>query len=293
MNFSDTGKDIWTVKRILEWTAGYLASKGCQTPRLDAEVLLAHCLKLTRVGLYLNLERPLSQSEKNSYRKLVIRRSTREPASLIVGSKEFWSLPFKVLEGVLIPRPDSETLVEVVIEELRHFRNPLALEIGVGSGAISISVLRENSDTTVVGTDINPLALELAVRNAIDLGCGQRFLPLKADLLSPFRICPIFDVIYSNPPYIPSNDISSLAPEIVNFEPVDALNGGDDGLSIICHIIAESPKYLRKGGSLILEIGDGQAEAVNKIIESGELYDQTNFRRDLAGKIRVIKASVK
>lgn len=293
MNFSDTGKDIWTVKRILEWTAGYLASKGCETPRLDAEVLLAHCLKLTRVGLYLNLERPLSHSEKNSYRKLVIRRSTREPASLIVGCKEFWSLPFKVLQGVLIPRPDSETLVEVVIEELRHFRNPFALEIGVGSGAISICVLRETSDTNVVGTDINPLALELAVRNARDLGCDQRFFPLKADLLSPFRKSAIFDVIYSNPPYIPSRDIPSLAPEIVNFEPVDALNGGDDGLRIISHIIDESPKYLHTGGSLILEIGDGQADSVNWIIESGGLYDRAVFRRDLAGKVRVIKASVK
>lgn len=293
MNLSDARKDVWTVKRILEWTSGYLESKGCETPRLDAEVLLGHCLELTRVGLYLNLERPLSHSEKNSYRELVKRRSMREPASLIVGIKEFWSLPFNVFRGVLIPRPDSETLVEVVIDELRRFRIPFALEIGVGSGAISISVLRENYDTTIVGTDVNPLALELAVRNARDLGCDQRFFPLRADLLGSFRNDPVFDLIFSNPPYIRSGDIALLAPEIVHFEPINALDGGDDGLRIITRIINMAPIHLRRSGSLILEIGDGQAEAVNEIIQISGCFSETVFFRDLAGRIRVIKAFVK
>ena len=159
MNCSESVKDVWTVRRILGWTTVYLESKGCETPRLDAEVLLSRCLNMTRVDLYLNFERPLSNSERDSYRGLVSRRAQREPVSLIIGKKEFWSIPFFVAPGVLIPRPDTETLVETVLSELQEFHNPRILELGVGSGAVSIAILKEKPSLGIVGVDINELAI--------------------------------------------------------------------------------------------------------------------------------------
>ena len=190
----DTKKDIWTIKRILEWTSTYLKSKGCDTPRLDAEALLAHCLSVPRVQLYLNFDTPLTINEREAYRNLVMRRACREPVALIIGQKEFWSLPFKVKRGVLIPRPDSETLVEVVVQELRHLEEPFALDIGVGSGAISLSILKEVPCANIVGVDINKAAIELSINNAHDLGYRDRFFPLLTDMTSCFISDPIFEI---------------------------------------------------------------------------------------------------
>ncbi len=284
---------MWTVKRVLEWTTEYLGSKGCDTPRLDAEVLLGHCLDLSRVGLYLNYERPLSNTERDSYRKLVVRRACREPVSLIIGRKEFWSLPFKVMQGVLIPRPDTETLVEVTLREMERFPEPNILEIGVGTGAVSICLLHENPRATVFGVDINPLAIELSVLNAGNLGLKDRFLGLQTDMTVAFRNGPLFDIIISNPPYIPSCDIERLAPEIVRFEPVSALNGGPEGLDIIHDIIANAPDFLSQSGCVILEIGDNQSKPVESMFEANGRYTETDFFRDLSGKIRVVRAQIK
>lgn len=284
---------MWTVKRVLEWTTEYLDSKGCDTPRLDAEVLLGHCLDLSRVGLYLNYERPLSNPERDSYRKLVVRRASREPVSLIIGRKEFWSLPFKVIQGVLIPRPDTETLVEVTLREMERFPEPNILEIGVGTGAVSICLLHENPRATVFGVDINPLAIELSVVNARNLGLKDRFIAIQTDLSVAFRTGPLFDIIISNPPYIPSYDIERLAPEIVHFEPVSALNGGPEGLDIIHDIIANAPDFLSQSGCVILEIGENQSKPVESMFRATGRYTATDFFRDLSGKIRVVRAQIK
>lgn len=286
----ETKKDIWTIKRILEWTSSYLKSKGCGTPRLDAEALLAHCLSVSRVELYLNFDTPLTISEREAYRNLVLRRACREPVALIIGQKEFWSLPFKVKRGVLIPRPDSETLVEVAVQELRHLKEPLALDIGVGSGAISLSILKEVPCANIVGVDISKAAIELSINNAHNLGFGDSFLPLLTDMTSCFKSGPIFDMILSNPPYIPSAEVPALSPEIVNFEPISALDGGTDGLDFIRTIANESHKHLSESGSLALEIGEGQFEAVSEILNLSGFYRAPVPYRDLSGKIRVVKA---
>ncbi len=293
MNCSESVKDVWTVRRILGWTTGYLESKGCETPRLDAEVLLSQCLNMTRVDLYLNFERPLSNPERESYRRLVSRRAQREPVSLIVGKKEFWSIPVFVVPGVLVPRPDTETLVETVLIELQEFQNPHILELGVGSGAVSIAILKEKQSLGIVGVDINRSAIELSLKNALANNCSDRLSLLMADLMDAFRTGHVFEIIFSNPPYIPTDSIPGLAPEISRFEPLTALNGGADGLDCIRKIVHEAPNYLALGGRLILEIGDGQSEAVLSILEAEGRYVNATLHRDLTGNVRVVKACLR
>ena len=293
MNCSESVKDVWTVRRILGWTTVYLESKGCETPRLDAEVLLSRCLNMTRVDLYLNFERPLSNSERDSYRGLVSRRAQREPVSLIIGKKEFWSIPFFVAPGVLIPRPDTETLVETVLSELQEFHNPRILELGVGSGAVSIAILKEKPSLGIVGVDINELAIELSLKNASANNCSDRLTLLMADLMGAFRTGPVFEIIFSNPPYIPTESIAGLTPEIYRFEPLTALDGGVDGLDCIRKIVHEAPDYLTPRGRLILEIGDDQSEAVLSIVEAEGRYVDATLHRDLTGNVRVVKACLR
>ncbi|MGB6063367.1 MAG: peptide chain release factor N(5)-glutamine methyltransferase [Desulfomonilaceae bacterium] len=277
----------WTVKDVLEWTAAYFKKKGITTARLDAEVLLAHCLGVDRLHLYLNLDRPLKQEERAQYRELIRRRAMREPVSLIRGIKEFWSLRLRAVPGVLIPRPDTEALVEAVLEAIRDHPNPNILEIGTGSGAISIAIALENRLSRIVATDIDFRALEAARFNAINLGAAASIDLLAADLFAAIRPESKFDVVCCNPPYIPSDVIPTLDPEI-NFEPRKALDGGPDGLSVIRRLVSQAGNYLTENGALIIEIGSEQEPSVREMFETlGGLHDIRTFR-DLSGKPRVI-----
>ncbi len=277
----------WTVKDILEWTAGYFKKKGITTARLDAELLLAHCLGVDRLHLYLNLERPLKQEERARYRELIRRRALREPVSLIRGIKEFWSLRLKAVPGVLIPRPDTEALVEAVLEEIRHHPNPNILEIGTGSGAIAIAIALENRGFRIVATDIDTLALEAARFNAINLGAGASIDFLASDLFTAIKPGSKFEVVCCNPPYIPSDVIPTLEPEI-NFEPRKALDGGPDGLDVIRQLASQAGNYLAENGALIIEIGSEQEASVREMFETlGGLHDIRTFP-DLSGKPRVV-----
>jgi len=270
----------------LEWTAAYFKKRGITTARLDAEVLLAFCLSVDRLFLYLNLDRPLLASERALYRELVRRRAAREPVSLIIGRKEFWSLSFKVVSRVLIPRPDTEILVESVLEEIRSVDNPRILEIGTGSGAVSIVLAKEKSPSEILATDVNLLALKTATENAVSL--GQTSIAFFAsnlfDAIKPERI---FDVICSNPPYIPSSTIPTLDPEI-NFEPFEALDGGPDGLDVIRAIASGAKDFLKPGGALILEIGPEQEQEARILFEKAG-FSEIVVIPDLSGKPRVIK----
>ncbi|MBM3298657.1 MAG: peptide chain release factor N(5)-glutamine methyltransferase, partial [Deltaproteobacteria bacterium] len=205
----------WTVKQILEWTASYFKNRGIRAPRLDAEVLLAHALGTDRLYLYLNLDIPLLPEERGAYRELVRRRAAREPVAFIVGKKEFWSIPIKVVPGVLIPRPETELLVEAVIEEIHPIDSPRILEIGTGCGAVAVAVLREQPSARVLATDTNTRALVLTSANAEAAQVQKGSLDLLAsDLFSAIRGGTEFDVICSNPPYIPSDMVPGLEPEI-------------------------------------------------------------------------------
>jgi release factor glutamine methyltransferase len=275
----------WTTKDVLEWTAAYFKTKAIATARLDAEVLLAHCLGTDRLHLYLNLDRPLAPTERARYREMVRRRALREPVSLIIGRKEFWSIPFRVVPGVLIPRPDTEILVEAVLNEVRDNPCPRILEIGTGSGAIAVAVAHEHPDADVFATDVDLTALEAAEFNIQKTGAPV--ILMGADLFAPIRPGVRFDVICSNPPYIPNQVIPTLEPEI-DFEPLLALQGGADGLDVIRKLVPQAVGFLKESGALLLEIDSGQETAVHQIFAASG-FTKIKSIPDLSGKPRVVK----
>ncbi|MBI5251540.1 MAG: peptide chain release factor N(5)-glutamine methyltransferase [Desulfomonile tiedjei] len=281
----------WTIKDVLEWTAAYFKKRGITTARLDAEVLLAFCLSADRLFLYLNLERPLLTAERVRYRELVRRRAMREPVSLIIGKKEFWSLPFRVVPGVLIPRPDTEILVEAVVQEIRSIPEPRVLEIGTGSGAVSVAIAKENPTAEILATDVNLLALETASLNAEECGVSGSIDFLCTDLFLAISQRELFDVICSNPPYIPHDTIPTLDPEI-NFEPILALDGGPDGLDVIRHIAVHARHFLKDRGALILEMDPEQENQARRIFTNLTGLAEIRVFPDLSGKARVIKGKL-
>ena len=281
----------WTIGAILNWTATYFAGKGVKTPRLDAEILLAHSLKVDRLYLYLNLDRPLLPDERSRFRELVKRRGLREPVALITGKKEFWSISLEVKAGILIPRPETEILVEAVLQEIKE--NPAAkvLEIGTGSGAVAIALTKENPRAEVLATDKDFAALAVARENAREANIEHSVQFLAADLFDTVRLGRHFDVICSNPPYVPTNIIPTLDPDVRDFEPMRALDGGPDGLGVIRRLAAHAGNLLHRPGALMLEFGDGQEEAVRMIFMSAG-FEVVVIFRDLSGKPRVIKGKI-
>ncbi len=284
-----TKTNRWTIADVLQWTAEYFRDKGIQSGRLDAEVLLAHALNVDRLYLYMNLDRPLLPAEREMYRSLVRRRGRREPVALIVGTKEFWSIPIHTSPGILIPRPETEILVEVILEEIAGRDSPAILEIGTGSGAVAVAVARERPAARILATDVDPDALSTAAGNAKRAGVLESLTFLASDLFSAIRPDSRFDVICSNPPYVPSQIIRTLEPEIVGFEPHRALDGGPDGLDVIRCLVSEAKNFLAPEGALILEIGEDQEAPARQIMSTGGLFRTIKVFRDLAGKPRVVK----
>jgi release factor glutamine methyltransferase len=231
----------------------------------------------------------LSAAERFAFRELVRRRALREPVSLIVGRKEFWSIPFKVIQGVLIPRPDTEVLVQGVLDEIAQTPSPFILEIGVGSGAPSLAVASERKDAFIAASDISTAALMLAKENR-DALCAWSVQLMGADLFAPFREGPIFDCIFSNPPYVRDDVIAGLEPEI-EYEPLTALSGGADGMGIIRNLVPHARLRLKPGGSLLIEIGENQRDQVTRLFEMNGFIDIAVVR-DYAGKPRVVKGRV-
>ncbi|AJE02345.1 peptide chain release factor N(5)-glutamine methyltransferase [Geobacter pickeringii] len=249
--------EVWTIRRVLEWTREYLAEKGIENARLETEWLLGTALGLDRVGLYVNFDKPLNQNELGTIRGLVARRAKREPLQYILGSQEFFGLDFEVTPAVLIPRHDTEVLVEEALK-----RAPAAgsiLDIGVGSGCIAVSLAKSLPETAVWGVDRSAAALALARRNVerhgvrVTLVEGSLFEPLTGER---------FDMIVSNPPYIPTADIGTLQAEVRDAEPLMALDGGVDGLDFYRLIVSGASGHLAPRGWLMVEVGIGQAEAV-------------------------------
>lgn len=280
----------WTVRKVLEWTISYFESYGIDTPRVDAEILLAHSLAEDRVYLYINYDMPLSQDELAAFRSLVLRRAQREPVAYIVGTRGFWSMDLKVTPDVLIPRPETETVVETALSLLlEDARSPRRiLEIGAGSGAIILALVSERPGHLFFASDKSVKAVELARDNARHYQLAVHFF--AGDWFSPLiRGIPGFDLILSNPPYIRTGDIPELEPEIRRYEPLTAIDGGADGLTAYQEIIRAAPVYLTDGGSLILEIGHDQKDDIRKIIADCGCYDDVLFIKDYGGHVRVIR----
>lgn len=284
--------------RVLNWTTGHFLENGIENPRLDAEVLLARSLRTNRLGLYLEYDKPLEKEELTEYKKLIKRRIKREPLQYIVGYQEFWSLKFKVDRGVLIPRPETEILVE---EALKVFpqdkpwsKTINILEIGTGSGAVAVTLAKELQGVFIIATDISDRALHIARENAKNHGVERHITFLKGDLLRPVRRrIEFFDLVISNPPYIPGADFQRLEPEVRDIEPRIALDGGKEGLRFYRQILPQAGKHLAKGGWLMLEVGKGQYQEVSKLMEYTGDFLPPSTVKDLSGIERVVSAQKK
>lgn len=286
-----TRPQLWTVREVLAWTSERFLKDGLESSRLDAEVLLAHALGMQRVGLYLDLDRPLDEAERGRYRALVSRRIGREPVAYLVGSREFWSLPFAVDARVLVPRPETETLVEQALVTLRDFTAPRILDVGTGSGVIAVTLATERPDARVVATDSSADALEVAAANAtrheveVALHVGDLLEALPPEE-APFQL------LVANLPYVAEGDRHFLAPEL-SAEPAGALFADDDGLAVLKRLIRAAPAHLqRPGGVLMLEVGQGQADAVSQLFVDAGIDRGVTVHRDLAGIERVVAGSL-
>jgi release factor glutamine methyltransferase len=279
-------KSTWTILDVLRWTTGRFTERGLASPRLDAELLAAHALSLSRIQLYAQFDRPLDADELAGFRDLVKRRQGGEPIAYITGRKEFWSLELTVDARVLIPRPDTETLIDEALERLPIELAARVADVGTGSGAIALAIAKARPQAKLFATDISDDALSVARLNATQLGLVVEFV--QGALAEPLRPHAPFDLIAANLPYIPSAEIPGLSAE-VRSEPVLALDGGADGLDLVRQLVQAAPSLLAPGGSLLLEIGAGQAPATAVICAEAGFVD-IMARRDLAGIERVVAA---
>ena len=286
-------KEIWTIGRILQWTEQYFQSKGMDTPRLDGEVLLSHVLGKNRIYLYTNYDQPLEQEELDRFRPLVIERAKGHSVASLTGTKDFMGLTFAVNDKVLIPRPDTETLVEYVLSTYHQQDAIRILDMCTGPGTILLSLLHYLPTATGMGLDISRDALEIATKNQEAFKLENRSEFHESDMFSYLEHHnELFDVIVSNPPYIRLEDKKILSPDVLN-EPHIALFGGEDGLDFYRQLAMECVTYLNPYGLVAFEVGYDQAEAVKSLLEAVGFYIDISFAADLAGINRVVTARVK
>jgi release factor glutamine methyltransferase len=313
----------WTVKDVLLWTTSRFEERRIDTPRLDAEILVAHALRLPRIQLYVQFDRPLLPEELGAIRELVKRRQAGESVAYVIGQKEFWGLDFAVDARVLVPRADTETLVSEALDRIGRAPRvrarraadsqldeagneagdetppqgladappapkaaPRIADVGTGSGAIAVTLAKERPDALIFAVDLSPDALAVARANAERHGAAVTFL--EGDLEVPLIPHAPFDLIVANLPYIPAGDIAGLAPE-VRAEPRRALDGGPDGLALVRRLVAAAPALLAPGGAIALEIGIGQAQDTAELCAAAGLTD-VRVRRDLGSVERVVSA---
>ena len=289
----------WTVQRILEWTTGFFTRKNVDAPRLSAELLLAHVLKCPRIKLYTDYERPLGERELADYRALVQRAGEHEPIAYLTGKAYFFNLEFIVTPTVLIPRPDTETLVENVLQFCRSaagFEAPRVLDLCTGSGCIAAAIAQQLKNATVLASDISEAAVAVARRNMEQLKLAERVSVEHGNLYEPLSRVPDprpFDLIVANPPYIPTGQIEKLDRNVREYEPVEALDGGIDGLVVHRRIVEGAPDRLIAGGRIYLEIQFDQGIAVKEIVEGGGAFDEVRMLKDYGGNPRVVTARKK
>ena len=287
----------WTIIKLLKWTTSYFESRDIDGPRIEAEILLAHALQLQRIDLYLRYDEPLSSNELSRFKDLIKRRINREPVAYIVGRKEFWSMDFIVTRDVLIPRPETELLVETAMNLLPQdsASNPILtpkriLDLGTGSGAVVLALASMRPCHLFFASDRRTATVRLAKQNERHHGFESRVSFICADWFGPFKDkLPVFDMIVSNPPYVPSRVIGKLQPEIVKHEPISAIDGGEDGLACLRHIINNAHLYLQRKGHLLLEIGHDQRSDIQKIIDQCATYENVVYTKDYSGYDRVVQ----
>jgi release factor glutamine methyltransferase len=305
-------KKQWTILELIQWTTGFFQSKGIQSPRLTAELLLAHALGIERISLYIHYDKPLNPQELATFKELIQRRVQGEPAQYLIGKQEFWSMEFTVTPDVLIPRPETELLVETVLRLLKkhgvqgaeqgaestlcslphvpRFKSLTIADIGTGSGNIAIALAKELRECRVYASDISESALQIARYNAKKLlESPDKITFLKGDLLQPLDGLK-FNAILSNLPYISEIDYVKLAPEVNRYEPKIALLGGKDGLIYYRRLLSTITEYLSEEGYLLLEIGFGQRDPILQMLTRTHFLTLHEVVKDYAGIDRVVVA---
>jgi release factor glutamine methyltransferase len=296
------GKDQpWTVLRLLEWTTDFFKKRGSESPRLDAEVLLAHARECSRVELYTAFGEEPDEHQRIAFRELVRRRGEGMPVAQLVGYREFYSLRLRVNEDVLVPRPETEHLVIEVLDCAKAMISPdrsqpepekdqpLAIaDIGTGSGAIAVTIAKHLPDAEVTAVDRSAAALKIAVWNAEQHGVSQRIRLLESDLLSAIDSPSQFDIICSNPPYVSESEFTELSATVRDYEPRQALVAGPEGTEVIERILSETPDRLRPGGRLVIELSPMIADACETMARRSSAFDDLRFVKDLEGHRRVL-----
>jgi release factor glutamine methyltransferase len=280
--------DVWTVGRLLTWTTEWLTGKGSEAPRLEAEVLLAHVRGCQRIALYTAFDTPVAEAERGRFRELVKRRGEGEPVAYLVGSREFFSLPFRVTPAVLVPRPETEGLVIRVLDLCRPQAGPRIVDVGTGSGAIAITLAKHLPKASITATDVSSAALAVARDNAARHGVAERIAFLECDLLDHPQAAGPWDVIVSNPPYVREDEFESLPRDVRLHEPKAALVSGPTGVEIIERLAALAAARLVPGGWLFCEIGPAAAAEAVLARQTGLTAEPTIL--DFAGLPRIVQA---
>ena len=279
--------EAWTVRRLLAWTEDFLRKKGIEAARLEAQILLAHALGCKKIDLYVRHEEEPAEDRRTAFREMIKKRAEGMPVAYLVGHREFYSLEFAVSPAVLIPRPETETLVMEALRRLKPLAAPRVLDLGTGSGAIAVAIAKQHQTAQVVAVDVSPAALAVASSNAQRHGVAERVTFVEGDLFGPVA-GQTFDLIVSNPPYIAPAEFPSLDVGVRDFEPRGALDGGPDGLDFYRRIAAQAADFLAAGGAVLVEMGATQDAPVRELfaarLEPGPTY------KDPAGRPRVVAA---
>jgi len=282
--------DVWTVGRLLTWTTDWLTTKGSESARLDAEVLLAHVRGCQRILLYTAFDTPVSDAERARFRELVKRRGDGEPVAYLVGNREFFSLPFAVSPAVLVPRPETEGLVVRVIDLCKPLPAARIIDVGTGSGAIAVTLAKHLPRARLVATDISPAVLAVARENAARHGVAERIEFLECDLLSAPQAAGPWDVIVSNPPYVRDDEFDALPRDVRLHEPKGALVAGPTGVEVVARLAADAVGALATGGWLVVEIGPVVAAAAERALAAVPGLVPGPTLADMAGLPRIVQA---
>lgn len=280
----------WTVRKVLDWTTQHLKKHGSETPRLDAEILLAHARDCQRIQLYTHYNEPVTEPQRTMMRELVRRRAQAEPVAYLVGHREFFGLSFRVTPAVLVPRPETETLVLELLALAKPIPHPSVLDIGTGSGCLAIAAAMHLPSAVVTAIDISPAALEVARGNAARHNLDGRVKFAEGDLFSPLDSGARFHFIVSNPPYVADSEMDTLPADVRRHEPALALQAGPDGLDVIRRIVTAAPVRLQPGGWLLLEFSPEQSAGVQELLRSSGALGPPQIIKDASGHARVAKA---
>ena len=286
--------ESWTIGRLLNWTTKYLGEQGADSPRLDAEVLLAEARGCKRIELYTSFDEVAAESVRTTFRDLVRRRAEGMPVAYLVGRREFYSMNFRVTPDVLIPRPETELLV-IRLLDLAKATSPEGAglevaDIGTGSGIIAVCAAKHLPQARVTAVDISPAALQVAQTNAAEHGVSERIAFVEGDLFAAVSAAARFDIVASNPPYVTADEMDQLEPTVRDYEPRTALQAGPTGMAVIERLIPEAAGRLKAGGWLLMEIGHQQGPVVEELLNADGRFGEISLTKDLAGRVRLAQA---